>query len=256
MDHSKQIIQNHLITLEQTQGIQILYACESGSRAWGFPSIDSDYDVRFIYKHPEDWYLSIQECRDVVELPINKELDINGWDLRKSLRLLIRHNATLFEWMQSPIVYARHETFLKNFTEVARSSFSPMASMHHYLSTAKKYYVECTSSDKVKLKKYFYCLRCTLAGEWIAHFKTVPPMELNKLLPLIQDNDHLLQKIHELVLLKAGKDESYKHPHEPELEAFLKESIAHCESICSSLPSPKSDQNILNVCFRHTIRSL
>ncbi len=101
------VIQEKTKELENTHAIRILFACESGSRAWGFPSSDSDYDVRFIYVHQKEWYLSIHEGRDVVEMPVNKELDISGWDLRKTLRLLNKHNAVLFEWIQSPIVYSR-----------------------------------------------------------------------------------------------------------------------------------------------------
>ena len=90
------VIKTKLSNLEDTHGIRILFACESGSRGWGFPSLDSDYDVRFIYANSEDWYLSIDEKRDVIELPVNSDLDINGWDLRKALRLLKKGNATLF----------------------------------------------------------------------------------------------------------------------------------------------------------------
>ena len=110
-------IQIKLHELEQNNKIRILFACESGSRAWGFPSSDSDYDVRFIYVHPKAWYLSIHEMRDVIELPVNKELDISGWNLRKALRLISKHNAVLFEWMQSPVVYSVKTDFLEGFKE-------------------------------------------------------------------------------------------------------------------------------------------
>ena len=101
--------------IEARHGVAILYACESGSRGWGFASQDSDYDVRFIYQNPRNWYLSIDEKRDVIELPINDELDINGWDLRKALRLLRKSNPALFEWLSSPIVYRQDEEFVSGF---------------------------------------------------------------------------------------------------------------------------------------------
>lgn len=98
-------IDTTLVDLEIRENIRILWAVESGSRAWGFPSPDSDYDVRFVYVRPLEWYLSLNPGRDVVELPIVDELDVAGWDLRKALRLLVKANPALLEWLSSPIVY-------------------------------------------------------------------------------------------------------------------------------------------------------
>lgn len=256
MHDIEDLIKAKINQLEQDHGIRILFACESGSRAWGFPSPDSDYDVRFIYAHPEDWYLSLQEERDVMDFPINQELDINGWDLRKSLRLLIKHNAVIFEWLQSPIVYASKEEFTNRFYTIARTCFSPIASMHHYLSNAKKFYAECISSPMVKLKRYKYCLRCTLAGEWIAKYRSIPPMELSQLLLLIGSDHPLTCKIADLVEIKAAKEESYLHPQEPLLESYLKEGIARCETAAPSLPGCKPDLEKLNAFFRDIVRNI
>lgn len=99
-------IMNKLESIEQEHGIKILYAVESGSRGWGFASQDSDYDVRFLYIHPTDWYLSIEERKDHIEYPINDLLDINGWDIKKAFLLFKKSNPPLLEWLSSPIVYA------------------------------------------------------------------------------------------------------------------------------------------------------
>lgn len=244
------VIKGKIYELEQAHDIRILFACESGSRAWGFPSPDSDYDARFIYVHPQAWYLSIHEKRDVVELPVDKILDINGWDLRKALRLIHKHNAVIFEWMQSPIVYVPNDAFVKKFWEVTTAYFSPRAAMHHYLSCAVKYYEECIVSDTVKLKKLLYCFRVTLAGLWIAQHRTIPPMELDKLLEIVEDHS-LSERVRELVHLKKLKDESYQHSREPVLERFLKEGITRCESLSHSLPgSSQHDDTMLNAFFR------
>jgi uncharacterized protein len=106
-----QDINQQLTTIEQTQNVRILYACESGSRAWGFASPDSDYDVRFIYLQPRANYLSIYDRRDVIDLPVNAVLDINGWDIRKTLQLFYKSNGALYEWLQSPIVYKEEPGF-------------------------------------------------------------------------------------------------------------------------------------------------
>lgn len=248
----QEIILNKLLQLENEHNIRILFACESGSRAWGFPSPDSDYDVRFVYAHAADWYLGIQEQADVIELPVNEVLDINGWDIRKALRLLVKSNAVIFEWMQSPIIYKQEEGFLSEFQQIAPGSFSPIAAMHHYLSMAKKKYEECLSENDVKLKRYMYCLRAALSGLWIARRQSVPPMELGPL--LIEMTDKEIQiKVEELVRLKALKEESYRHPHDRDLEFFLASAISECETAAPHLPAKKSDIELLNGFFRKTL---
>src|SRR3954468_4332579 len=97
-------IQNKLKQIEEHYKVKVLYACETGSRAWGFPSPDSDYDVRMIYVHEPDWYLSLSEGKDAIEA-MDGDLDVTGWDFRKCLRLLWKSNGTLLERIQSPIVY-------------------------------------------------------------------------------------------------------------------------------------------------------
>ncbi len=251
MSEIQSSIMTHLNELESDHNIRILFACESGSRAWGFPSPDSDYDVRFIYVHALDWYLSINENRDVIELPINAELDISGWDLRKTFRLIVKQNSIIQEWLQSPIVYSSSELFTPNFTKQVQRCFSPISAMHHYLSSAKKNYEECLS-EKVKLKKYFYCLRSTLAAAWIADRQTVPPIEIEKLLSVI-DDEVLLSRIFELINLKAQNIESYMHPQEPELQEYLKKTIEQCELIAPTLPASKIDINLLNESFRNVV---
>ena len=148
--------------IEKTKDVRILFAAESGSRAWGFASPDSDYDVRFIYMHPRDYYLKLEKIRDVIELPINELLDINGWDLNKTLRLLHSSNPTIFEWLTSPIVY-KETPFAGEFRPVLKRYFSPKKGLNHYLSMAVGTYRGHLQGDTVKAKKYFYALRPILA---------------------------------------------------------------------------------------------
>lgn len=244
----KTVILEKIEQLEKDNNIRVLFACESGSRAWGFPSPDSDYDVRFIYVRPADWYLSIIEQPGVVDLPVNEVLDINGWDIKKTLQLLIKSNAVVFEWMQSPIVYKQDDNFISDFRQIAPLSFSPIAAMHHYLNMAKKKYEECMAGEDIKLKHLMYCLRAVLSGLWIARKKDVPPMELEKLLVEVADPG-LKAKINELVFLKSSKAESYRHPHEPAIEMFLASGIEECEAIASQLPSRKSNIPLLDSFF-------
>lgn len=135
----ERIIKEKLREIEKQENIRILLAVESGSRAWGFASPDSDYDVRFIYVRQVEDYLKLETVRDVIELPIDDMLDINGWDLKKTLRLLHKSNPTLFEWFSSPIVYMETE-FADQFRKIMANYFSNKRSLYHYISMAEGNY--------------------------------------------------------------------------------------------------------------------
>ena len=160
-------IQNRLLEIESEHSVRILYAIESGSRAWGFESADSDYDVRFIYIHERNWYLNILPKRDVIEYPIVDDFDYSGWDMRKTLFLLNKSNPVLFEWLKSPIVYRKDDFFCDVMGELTKTYFSAISSIYHYLHMASRNYREYLQSDEVKIKKYFYVLRPILACLWI-----------------------------------------------------------------------------------------
>lgn len=173
--------------IERDHQVRILLAIESGSRAWGFASPDSDYDVRFIYARTQDSYLSIADRKDVIELPVNQELDISGWDLRKALQLFLKSNATLYEWLQSPIVYREYTNLARDLRMLMPGYYSFRAGCHHYLSMAKNAYEGDLQGDQIRLKKYFYALRPALASSWILQKQMVPPMEFGILRNLVKD---------------------------------------------------------------------
>jgi uncharacterized protein len=203
-------IKSKLAELAHERKIEILFACETGSRAWGFPSPDSDYDIRFIYVHPLDWYLSLGHRKDTVELPISEELDITGWDLRKSLLMLKKSNAALIERFQSPIEYYSKPGFKNEFKALIDEYYSPTAVFYHHLSLAGKFRDEVMSSDKVKLKTYFYFLRSLLSCNWIVHHKNVLPMHLEGLMEIISKDWQ--EEIRALVALKSGVKEKHLVP--------------------------------------------
>ncbi len=175
---------NILTAIEANKKVKILYACETGSRAWGFPSPDSDYDVRFIYMHERDWYLSLSQRKDTIE-HMDNELDITGWDLRKCLMLLKRSNAPLIERFQSPMVYYVDEAFKKEFKELINQYYSPTAVFYHHYSLAQKFWKELENKEEIKLKNYFYLIRTLLSCHWIINDKSVLPMVIAGLKTLI-----------------------------------------------------------------------
>ncbi len=161
-------IQRQLDQIERDHDVRILLAVESGSRAWGFPSPDSDYDVRFLYVHRPEWYLTLEPGRDVIELPIEDELDINGWDLKKALQLLIKPNPVLHEWLASPIVYRSDSDVVAQLQALADCTLHHTPARYHYLKLGEKQWNRfIAGKDEVSIKKYFYALRPALALRWL-----------------------------------------------------------------------------------------
>lgn len=245
------IIKEKLSDIEKEHKVRILYACESGSRAWGFPSPNSDYDVRFIYAHDLDWHLSLGNKKDTIDLPINDELDIGGWEIKKVLGLLWKSNAPLIEWIQSPIVYKSEEAFHSEVLKLSYSYFSPIASMHHYLSMSKKYNDACSGSE-VKLKKYFYALRTTIASSWIRERGSMPHIEMSEMFSVVPEK--VKHKINEMIKIKAGQSESYLHPKEPLISDFLASEIEKNEAVANDLTAAKGDFELLDNFYRIVIK--
>ncbi|MGG5210243.1 nucleotidyltransferase domain-containing protein [Chryseobacterium sp. MIQD13] len=237
--------------IEETRNVEVLLAVESGSRAWGFASPDSDYDIRFIYRHEKDWYLSPWDKDETIEFMTEDDLDGSGWDLRKTFHLLLKSNAALLSWFYSPIVYKENIKFVELFRPLADACFSPVAVSYHYLSMSKKY-LEACRSDEVKLKSYFYCLRTALTGKWIIEKGTVPPVLFNDLLVLV--DDFMRIKIENLVALKATKGESYYHLNDWELFGFLEKTIAETEEKSKVLAGGKADKKEMEKTFREILK--
>lgn len=171
-------IDDALRTISSTHNVTVLLAVESGSRAWGFPSTDSDYDVRFIYHHPSEWYLSLYEGSDVIEQSLKDSmLDLGGWELRKTLRLIAKGNIAPYEWLQSPIVYSEAPKFRKATWEIVSSSYSLRGGLHHY-SSLVRHVLDDLKGDTIKVKRCFYGLRAALAARWILEHESIPPIVL------------------------------------------------------------------------------
>lgn len=185
-------IEQTLADVAREHDVTILYAAESGSRAWGFASPDSDYDVRFIYAHARDWYTGLSEARDVIERPLDARLvDLAGWDIRKSLRLLLKSNPAFYEWLVSPIVYLEHGEFRAQTKALFERHASPSVLARAYHALARGQRPESRADgDEVKLKRYFYLVRPLLSLQWVAEHGTMPPMNLQQLMasvPLAAD---------------------------------------------------------------------
>lgn len=250
----RDLIIQKLKEIEQTENIRILHAVESGSRAWGFPSPDSDYDVRFLYVRPPEFYLKLEKTRDVIELPINDMLDINGWDLNKALRLLHGSNPTLFEWMSSPVVYHRTD-FIDRLRAVMDPYFSCKSGLYHYLSMAEGNYREYLKGEMVRAKKYFYVLRPVLACKWILRTHTRPPMPFAELAEAELD-EALKSAVARLLDLKMNAPEIRNIPRVPEINDYLDREISRLKEEIAAFPAEHhGDWAPLNELFLQTIRA-
>ena len=241
-----------LAEIEKDEGIRILHAVESGSRAWGFPSPDSDYDVRFIYVRAPEFYLKLEKTRDVIELPINDMLDINGWDLNKALRLLHSSNPTLFEWMSSPVIYRQTE-FIDQLRPIMDRYFSCKSGLYHYLSMAERNYKEFLQSDDVKVKKYFYVLRPVLACKWILHKLNNPPMSFAELVES-ELEDRLKPAVQRLLDIKMNAPEIKTVPRVNEINDYIVMAIDELKKEIAAFPAEhRAEWAPLNQLFLQTL---
>lgn len=242
MENIKKILKD----IEQKNKVKILYACETGSRAWGFPSPDSDYDIRFIYMHKRDWYLSLAERKDSIEV-MDGELDITGWDLKKSLLLLKKSNAALIERFQSPIEYYAVDGFKNEFKKLARTYYSPTAVFFHHYSLANNFWEEIKNAEEYKLKSWFYMVRSLLSCNWILNTETLLPMNIQELMKYLDED--WKNRINKLIDLKKTVGEKYKHSKDEKVHKWVAVSIDMVEKLKENLKVNATDMSYLNNFF-------
>ena len=265
-------IQDNLNQIEEQYDVQILLAVESGSRAWGFASADSDYDVRFIYVHRPEEYLRIDPMKDVIEWQLDEVLDINGWDLRKALLAFAKGNPNIMEWANSPIIYrkSKHWDALR---EAAMHYFSEKSALCHYYGTANSTLKGHLTGDSIRYKKYFYALRPLLCCRWIEKYHTAPPMEFAKLLALFEDcdrnwdsaladdcerNDILTEELYngiqDLLARKAATEEKDLNPQMPVIIDFIQSECVRQKQLSDAAPDDhRHDYGELNEAFRNLL---
>jgi predicted nucleotidyltransferase len=226
-----------LQSVEKTHDVRVVFACESGSRDWGFASPDSDYDVRFVYVHKLEWYLRVESQRDVIELPISDELDVSGWELRKALGLMRRSNPPLFEWLDSPVIYREDKAVATQLRGFASSFFSEKKGCAHYMAMAKTNFRGYLQGPTVRLKKYLYVLRPLLAAMWIQSGRGLPPMRFAELAEAMVEDASLRDEINQLLAFKMSAGEAEHGPRYPRIHAFVEERLAIDENFAAAKES-------------------
>lgn len=239
-------IKHILKQIEQKKNIKILYACETGSRAWGFPSPDSDFDIRFMYMHERDWYLSLSQKKDTIEI-MDGDLDITGWDLKKSLTLLKKSNTPLIERFNSPIEYFAMPGFKEEFKQLIANYYSPIAVFFHHHSLAKKFWEDLKDKEEFKLKSYFYLIRSLLSCNWIIKDSSVLPMHIEGLMQYVEDE--YKDSLRKLIALKATVGEKYLHKKDKKLHEWVMNLLEYAEVSKENLAVNRKDMALLNEFF-------
>lgn len=237
MMHEKIIAAIKNIELEHT--CTVLFACESGSRAWGFASPDSDYDIRFIYTHSIAWYLKIEDKPDTINKMLPEELDLCGWDLQKTLRLFAKCNLCLNEWLNSPCIYYKNENFHHKLKKLIPEYFNVKKAMHHYLSTANKMIENYLPTNPVNIKKLFYVLRPLLACIWIMNKQTMPPTAFKELLTQ-PGLSHEMMAFINLTLAEKSISSEKHHIYLPhEIFVWINEHLLKLTSFANTITTKK-----------------
>lgn len=249
-----ELIQQKLTEIEREHNVRVLYACESGSRAWGFPSPDSDWDVRFIYVERPEWYVTVTPRREVIEMPINDAIDISGWELRKALNLMRKSNPPLLEWLDSSIVYQQDDAFVAAIRELVPLYFSPKSCAYHYLHIARHNYREFMREDIVKLKKYLYILRPVLGCLWLERRSDPVPMRFETLVEALLEEGQLKDDIRGLVALKKETPELGKGPKIPSINVFIEQQMERMESVAGELDTANCTTEPADKLLRATIQ--
>ena len=255
---TRDLIQAKLAAVEDAHGVRILFACESGSRGWGFASEDSDFDVRFIYVHKPDWYLDVapEEKRDVIELGIEDtsvgELDINGWELRKALKLFRLSNPPLLEWLSSPLVYRESGPMAALLREAALTGASPIRIWHHYRNLVERSRASY-QGKKPSIKKWFYMLRPLLAMRWIELGKGVAPMRFDLLVHGVLEDPVLREDLEALVALKkrGGEKDGFVPPSR--IAAYIENEVKRLHENPPQLPAEREKAD-LGAIFRRALK--
>lgn len=247
-------IKKELNRLEKELNIKILYAVESGSRAWGFPSTNSDWDVRFIYIHERNWYLSIDDKKDSYVKILPNDIDLSGWELRKTLKLFRKSNPPFMEWLDSPIVYKENYSTISKLRRESTQYFNPKSCMYHYLSMAEGNFREYLKGDRVRIKKYFYVLRPVLACMWIERTNQMAPMEFEKMVNAEITDKELKKEIDSLLARKKSGEELDLEPKIQIINDFLYEKVNYYKSYLKDFDFKKyPDTEKLNQIFRETL---
>ena len=241
--------------VEQDYDIQILYTCESGSRAWGFPSPDSDYDVRFVYVHRLPWYLQIGKTQDTIDKMLPDDLDLGGWELRKTLELFAGCNLALNEWLGSDILYREPHPSVAKLQAKIQDYFNGKKAIHHYYSLATNVSEKHFHNRTISIKKLFYVLRPIYACLWILKQDTMPPTQFQQMLKMGLGDEATESWIHKTIREKEQANEGQTIDVNETAYQWIQDKLTQIEQQAFDYPAPTDKQTLepLNKLFQEVV---
>lgn len=254
----KQEVDYQLRLIEEANACKVLFAVEGGSRAWGFPSITSDYDIRFIYIKKPEHYLSVNIAKktDCIHPAPFNNMDIDGWDINKALLLFHDSNPSLYEWLNSPIMYRSWLPFTNTIRDLMPDYYNQTKHVYHYLNMCRTHYVKYLEKDQVKLKKYLHTLRPLLAVKWMMQNRGPIPAEFLPLLDTIKDRPDIVKEINKLIKRKFSGDELDNKEHIEPIHLYLKEEIRTFDNIRPHSVKVSKGYEPLNFLFRSLLKQV
>ena len=208
MKDSRKAITDAVKSIEERHGCRVLFAIESGSRAWGFASPDSDYDVRGVYVKPLDWYLQLKDdAPDTIVEALPDDIDVSLWDLRKALLQMTKSNASFFEWLGSPIIYKDDGT-ISILNALKSECFNPTHAAYHYASMFRNAMEARKADGSIRIKKLCYALRASLCLKCIMAVEEMPPTPFADVLERAALGPGEREAIHEVLAKKESALES------------------------------------------------
>lgn len=250
--------------IELDYEVKILFACDAGSRALGFADQESDYDIRYIYVHKLEWYLSIDQKKDVLEVPkhdalsieVHPQLDMSGWELTKTLRLYRKSNPSLIEWFQSKEIYLQEYSTIDRMKAILGEIFSAKPFIIHHINIVKRNYDVGLGKKQGYIKLYLYILRSILAGKWVETHFSVPPVEFQELLQILPPGP-VKEASLKILSAKQANESIYKEKDLTIIDEFIIKEIERLESYTKKLVKSKTDPtDILNQIFRDTLKEV
>lgn len=257
MQHTLDELRELLSKTESDYSLSMIYGLESGSRAWGFDSQNSDYDVRFLYVRPVDWYLCIEKRGDALDLGTSNNIDLSGWDLRKSLLFLRKSHPVLLEWLRSPVVYVECSEIVQRMREIGEEFFAPRASVHHYVGWAERTLHRYFHRSDLAAKRYFYVVRPILCCLWIQTIGGQPPLRIQALLAAVEMPTEVKLAIDNLIDRKRAGYELDSLGRIPVLDQYIFETIPQIKEFLATLPKPKyAPFELLSPLFHQALEEL
>jgi len=257
MHYSISEIKDLLRRVEIDHRLSVIYGLESGSRAWGFESQNSDYDIRFLYVRPVDWYLCVEKRDNVLELGTSNDFDLSGWDLKKALLFLRKSHPVLLEWLRSPIVYVERSVIIQQMREIGKEFFSPRSSLHHYIGWSERTIHRYFQQPSVAAKRYLYAMRPILCCRWIQAVGGQPPLRIQDLIAAVDIPTKAKSTLEGLIERKRAGYELDLAGRIPVLDRYIHETIPQIKDFILTLPKPDYVPfEILNPLFRQTLEDL